>query len=255
MKQYFIRLSIVALVSDSVSVIFTIVAMKAFIGIIHPVGLYISVIAPLVVAVPVTWVFEGQRRKLKAALDALEESHKQLEQLNRELLMQATYDYGTGLLTRRHFVRTVSDQWQDVRQGALLCIDVDNFKVINDTYGHAAGDMALRMLASSISGAVGNMGLVARIGGEEFAVFLTDTSYPKAEKLAEEIRKVVEETLFYPVEGMAHKLSVSIGSAFVIEAKNFEALLAVADRRMYRAKGRGKNCVIFPAEGDLTSAA
>ena len=246
MKHYFMRLAIVSSISVLVSVVFSAISMKLFIGTVHPVGLTISMVAPTLVAVPVTWVFERQKRRLRAALRDLARSNRELKRLHQELEKQANCDFMTGVMTRRHFVSRVTGLLAADCQGALLCIDVDDFKVINDSYGHGVGDTALKKISAAISGVARQQDLVSRIGGEEFAVFLPDASYDDAFSIAEQIRKVAAALEVAPDDNFMHPMSVSIGAAFVVEAHDFGGLIELADQRMYEAKRSGKDRTVFP---------
>lgn len=255
MNQFLTRLTIVTLVSVVASIVFSVPAMQLWIGMVHPVGLFICIIAPILVSVPVTWFFHRQSLKLTAALEKYEIAHSQLKMLNRELEMQAQRDYLTGIMNRRHFVEQVSHLWKQCPNGALLCIDVDDFKKINDNFGHSAGDRAILAVASAIRDMTGTDHLIARFGGEEFSVFVKSTDYEDLTELAESIRLAVEHSRYSPVDGIFHKMSVSIGTAFVTEAHSFDKLVDIADQRMYDAKGKGKNTVCLPLASDVKRVA
>ncbi|WP_316859108.1 GGDEF domain-containing protein [uncultured Cohaesibacter sp.] len=234
----------VTLLSLFLSLLVTYIVTHILHGYMNHTSVVIATIVPTVVAGPVTWFVESYRQKANDAL-------ARLQVLKDELEHQANHDTLTGILNRRSFIAGVADK----TDGVLISIDVDHFKRINDTYGHAAGDMALVQITQAISNAVRESDLFARLGGEEFAVFANDASYENAKDLAERIRLSVNAVDFSPEEGVHHELSVSIGSAFGSESKDFDAMVALADQRLYYAKENGRNRAIFPDVGDLKQVA
>jgi diguanylate cyclase (GGDEF)-like protein len=122
----------------------------------------------------------------------------------------------------------------------LLIIDADNFKTINDLYGHDAGDEALTILARSIRSVLSAGDLIGRMGGEEFGVFLPGVDQKAAEQMAERVRRAVQLAQFSP-NGDAYMLSVSIGGAVFAQSTNFTELFRIADQRLYGAKRSGRN--------------
>lgn len=129
---------------------------------------------------------------------------------------------------------------------ALLMIDVDDFKKVNDTYGHEAGDEILKKVANIISRSVRKFDLVGRYGGEEFIVVLPDADIEKAVEIAERIRKNVESQTFM-IDSNEIKVTVSLGVAELLKdnPRSVNDLIKIADMRMYRAKVSGKNRVVF----------
>ncbi|WNL44391.1 GGDEF domain-containing protein [Dyella sp. BiH032] len=175
------------------------------------------------------------------------EEQDQLSELTR-------IDPLTGIANRRQFDETLKRDWAPAARGergmALLLIDVDHFKQLNDRFGHPAGDACLREVAEVLKEcAVRSTDLVARYGGEEFAVILPYTSQHGAERLAETIRAAIERRPL-PVavaEGTSPpaSLTVSIGVGYVAElvGRRPEALMGVADGALYEAKRGGRNRV------------
>ncbi|WP_319483691.1 GGDEF domain-containing protein [uncultured Cohaesibacter sp.] len=246
MTKRLYRLATITLGSIVISVLTTALLMHFIFGNIPVAGLVIAALVPILAGLPIIILIEHQKRKLNEALAELKLAHSQLEGLNIELERQARYDYMTGFLNRRYFVEAVGEHAGKNRNDAMLCIDVDNFKQINDSFGHLVGDEALRQIARTISLATREGDLLARMGGEEFAVFLSNVDFESALKAAERVRKAIEAMIFEPAEGVRHDLSVSIGVAFSGEAKDFKTLFGQADLRMYAAKQQGKNRTISP---------
>lgn len=162
-----------------------------------------------------------------------------------KVVKESTHDSLTGLFNRAYFAETFEHQiLLSKRHGAdlsVLFIDVDDFKDINDTYGHKSGDDVLTRIAEVIRQEARTSDVVARYGGEEFVVLMPQTDYINAFVLAERIRVTVEKEAI-KVDGGVCKLTVSGGIAsFPVHAKTAEGLLNLADSALYRAKGAGKN--------------
>ncbi len=159
----------------------------------------------------------------------------------------------TGLFNYRHFTRTLDLEMERSRRSgkpvALLMIDLDHFKRFNDTWGHEAGNMALRHVARLIQNTVRRLDIPCRYGGEEFAIILPDTSLHAACVLAERLRALVAGT---PVhwDGSAIELSCSIGVDVHTAADRDDAggFVRRADAWLLQAKTQGRNRVCHPAE-------
>ncbi|HWH86028.1 MAG TPA: diguanylate cyclase [Pseudomonas sp.] len=191
----------------------------------------------------------GKERELQQANASLEATVAQrtaaLTQANAELLSLATHDGLTGVYNRRRFDEKISEysllSRRTGRPFALLLIDADHFKRINDTYGHAVGDDVLQQLAKLIQSSVRTTDFVARYGGEEFAVLLPEVAHPDTpEVVAEKIRAAVA-TADFPGVG---NVTVSIGLGLADPADNTHtALIKRADQQLYQAKAAGRNQV------------
>lgn len=164
---------------------------------------------------------------------------------NRRLGLVARTDSLTTCLNRGAFTAQVAQLLADQStggRGAMLMIDADNFKAINDLFGHAAGDTALTIIARSIRTILRPQDLIGRMGGEEFSVFLPDADEHVAVAIAERIRRSVNFSAFAP-NGTQHPLSVSIGGAAFDGKADFSDLFRIADQRLYGAKKSGRNRV------------
>lgn len=171
---------------------------------------------------------------------ALLEANQQLEDL-------ANTDALTKLPNRRYALRTLAQEWERaVSQDlplACMMIDADGFKVINDTYGHDAGDGVLRALSRQMLNAVRTDDIVCRLGGDEFLVICTNTPLAGALGLAEKLRTQVD-ALRVPAGIGEWKGSISVGVATRTAAMTkMEDLIKVADQSVYIAKRNGRNCV------------
>ncbi len=162
--------------------------------------------------------------------------------LQKKITLAERTDSLTGTLIRREGIgrlRSNIDREKREKHLSLLFIDVDNFKRINDTYGHDTGDRVLKRIAQIIKKRLRKSDFVFRYGGEEFVVVLPDTDIKGARKLAEDIRALVEEEDF----GIEGKVTVSIGVVERRDQESVEKLIDRADKAMYRAKKAGKNRV------------
>jgi diguanylate cyclase len=163
---------------------------------------------------------------------------------NVRLNLIARTDALTACLNRAAFTSKVeallAAAKRDQRRGALLVIDTDNFKAINDRFGHDRGDEALTLIARSIRAILRPDDLIGRIGGEEFAVYLPDTDARSAAIIAERIRRSVSLAVFTPA-GMLRPLTISLGGAVFETAPSFAKLFRAADQNLYTAKQSGRN--------------
>jgi diguanylate cyclase (GGDEF)-like protein len=151
----------------------------------------------------------------------------------------------TGMLNRETFFAALDGSRRKADRGALLIIDADHFKTINDNYGHLTGDDALLLIAAAIERGVRGGDVLGRIGGEEFAAFLVGATEPEARRVAERIRREVELVRFRPVDERTVPLTVSIGGITCGESATVSELRRAADRRLYEAKHRGRNLSIL----------
>lgn len=168
--------------------------------------------------------------------------------LSQELERQATTDFPTGAPNRRSFMSRLALEFERIRrhpelQCSVLALDLDHFKHVNDTWGHAAGDAVLRHLADQVGRLIRPADLLGRTGGEEFSVLLPDTRAEDARILAERLRQRVADT---PAEfgGQAIAVTLSIGvSPIAADDADLDAVLARADEALYEAKKAGRNAV------------
>jgi diguanylate cyclase (GGDEF)-like protein/PAS domain S-box-containing protein len=168
-------------------------------------------------------------------------------QLERELSYHASHDALTGLCNRRQFELVLEQALEDAvaeeREHALCYLDLDQFKVVNDTCGHSAGDELLRQLAARLSAKVRESDMLARLGGDEFGVLLYGCTPRRAYAVAEELRNVICEFQFncsehrFQVGASIGVVAIDSGSGSVAE------LLSAADVACYAAKERGRNRV------------
>ncbi|MHB8472505.1 MAG: EAL domain-containing protein [Gammaproteobacteria bacterium] len=167
--------------------------------------------------------------------------------LARQLSFQASHDALTGLFNRREFEqqlqRTINSECADGQQHALCYLDLDQFKVVNDTCGHIAGDELLRQLAGLLHGEVRESDILARLGGDEFGVMLKGCCLSQALRIAEDLRARVKDFRFV-WQGHSFEIGVSIGiAALNATTQSIADVMSVADVACYAAKDLGRNRV------------
>lgn len=176
-------------------------------------------------------------------------TEKQLKIASQELFKQATTDALTNIHNRRYFIELAKIEIQRSKrtnsQHSLLMIDLDNFKALNDKYGHQGGDIALQHSANIIKNILRPYDISGRIGGEEFAVLLPNTSVEIAIEIGERIRQKIESS---SINFFTHEISLtaSIGVANSLHVEPaLEKLMSHADKNLYRAKDTGRNNVYY----------
>lgn len=179
---------------------------------------------------------------------ALAQAHRDLNQVRAELEVQVNTDLLTGLANRRRFNAVSAAEVARLRRHsrplALILLDVDHFKRINDQFGHVAGDVVLHLLGSCLAAAVRPSDLPARMGGEEFAILLPETSLAGAVGLAERLRLDVAALRVEMPEGTRYAFTASFGvSAVAAHEEDIHAALQRADKALYKAKAGGRNRV------------
>lgn len=184
-------------------------------------------------------IYNGQLENIKVNAD-LEESVKELHKLSM-------IDTLTSIYNRRYFLQVARDLIalgkREQKEIALIMIDIDFFKKINDTYGHDAGDYMLVRVVSEIETLIRKTDIFARMGGEEFAIILNDTSMKGAQAIAEKIRATIENTTIR-YNDIKIELTLSIGISVLNEKNNsIESLYKEADKQLYIAKESGRNSV------------
>jgi diguanylate cyclase (GGDEF)-like protein len=171
------------------------------------------------------------------------------EKILRQLYESSVKDALTGAFNREYFSERLKAEVAYARRHSteltLILFDLDHFKGVNDTFGHPAGDAVLVGTVNAVTKTLRTEDVLARYGGEEFAVILRGIAIVAGASVAERVRAIVAST---PVvhEGKVIKITLSAGCASLADAENgaVEALVAVADRRLYAAKGGGRNRIV-----------
>jgi diguanylate cyclase (GGDEF)-like protein len=198
----------------------------------------------------------AMRRLIEMQRSLVDVTH-QLNAANRELQRLSTTDGLTGIPNRRMFDELSIREWRRCERMkkplALVMLDVDNFKMFNDEYGHQAGDECLRAVAGQVARAAPRAAdLAARYGGEEFALVLGETDADGARWVAENVRQRVGELNILHATPKRH-VTLSCGVVSVIPASglSFETLLRSADRALYQAKSGGRDRVVVNQYGQV----
>jgi diguanylate cyclase (GGDEF)-like protein len=168
--------------------------------------------------------------------------------ITEQLRVLSRHDPLTKLFNRAAFFSDATRDWALALRNetplAVMMLDIDYFKKVNDTYGHAAGDVVLQGIAKVLTERLRETDVVARYGGEEFVVALS-TSFPDgARVVAEDIRTAVERESFYCSESVTVKVTISIGISGLRKNEQFEDILKRADEALYEAKDQGRNRVV-----------
>lgn len=190
----------------------------------------------------------------------IEAQKLELEDKNQELALMVSRDPLTGVANRSHLTSAVAVEVARMRRNgsaaALVLLDLDHFKAINDSYGHPAGDAVLRQVSQVLASEVRSVDTLARLGGEEFAILLPDTTTEAAAEFAERLRKVIENHPF-AASGVSLQLTASLGIAPLLTQEHdpLNTAYRAADQMLYRAKESGRNrvCVMDAPPAPATS--
>ncbi len=193
----------------------------------------IAIVAPLLIAPTVCWYAIG----LLIELHHMEEKMRHL----------ATYDSLTKVLNRGAFIAQTEQLIKLASRSSLpvslLYLDIDNFKLINDTYGHNAGDEILKTLGTLLNSCKRNSDIAARFGGEEFILLLPATDHEGAVQFAQKLQQDICSTkVLIHCSEINFTVSIGLVSCSLTHKIDFETFYKHADRALYQAKARGKNC-------------
>ncbi|MCK1642553.1 diguanylate cyclase [Bradyrhizobium sp. 157] len=190
-------------------------------------------------------------RAFNAMATQLSQRERELVATNDRLTVMASIDMLSGLANRRGFQSRLDFEWMKAQQYhselSLLMIDVDHFKLYNDTYGHPEGDACLTRIGEALAGiAADNLGFAGRYGGEEFCLLLPNTSPQKALEVGESVRATVQGLGLPHITSSHRTVTVSVGVAATLpnDAQTPGDLIEAADAALYAAKHRGRNTVV-----------
>jgi diguanylate cyclase (GGDEF)-like protein len=245
LKTIFWKSTLVAFSSLLASFFLAFTMVPALGGVIDGNGWLLLTICPLMIAWPASAFGFWQADRLKNANCELAKAHAELAEAHRRLEEKSSRDDMTGMLKREHFFAALDHSRRRTDRGALLIIDADHFKQINDSFGHLTGDAALLEIAAAISRSIRSGDVLGRIGGEEFGAFLVGASGAEAKSVAERIRREVELIRFLPRDGDLVPLTVSIGGITCEPDATVSELMRAADQRLYQAKNLGRNLAIL----------
>lgn len=215
----------------------------------YSVYLYISgiLIILLIVRYVYVWRVNKYLNKYNMRLDKeVKDRTKELKEANKKLKVLANTDSLTGVNNRGYFMKLAKQYFNIAKRNKttlqILSLDLDYFKSINDTYGHQAGDKVLKEFAEKVSSLLRKSDIFGRVGGEEFAILLQNTSTDGAQLFAKRVCDSVEAMKIKFDEEILH-ITVSIGMAELSDEKNIDELLKKSDEALYKAKENGRNRV------------
>ena len=209
-------------------------------------------LAAVLMLMALVWVYERQLRARSRHLEwMVSERTKELEASREQLRIQATYDGLTGMLNRMAVLHALTAELdrahRDKKTVAVALVDLDHFKLVNDEYGHLAGDEALLCFADAVGTAIRAYDHAGRYGGEEFLLVLTQLPREIVEQRLASLHAAITN-LNVCAKGSQFKLNCSMGATIFDPSHGFasvEALLGTADQALYAAKAQGRNCVVF----------
>ena len=183
--------------------------------------------------------------KTQMLQDELEQKNFQLNELVDEVKKMAITDPLTGLYNRRHMNEVLSKEFQKAKRygGNLSClmVDVDHFKRVNDTHGHAVGDMVLKEVATTLTNCLRTVDIVARWGGEEFVILLPATGLKQAQEAAQKVLRAMSSTRFEPIKDEPLTVSIGISSSSSKKLTTEDMIVNTADEALFEAKRNGRN--------------
>ncbi|NLP43205.1 MAG: diguanylate cyclase [Peptococcaceae bacterium] len=201
-------------------------------------------------AVPLGDSNNGSKRMLKSIRDVTEE-----RKIQEKLKILATIDSLSGLYNRLEFMNLAKPEFASSKRHkeklSLLMMDLYNFKNINDTFGHAVGDEVIREMGRAILSSFRKSDIAGRIGGEEFALLLKNTSLEEATKAAEQFREAIaRKKVLYEKQEISFTVSIGVAAFYshLDNSSNIGDLLKKADDALYKAKAKGRNCVVVYME-------
>ena len=221
-----------ALASLAITLVTVILLNRQGYGLQTDIAAYLAIGVALAVTLPFAWYL----------IDLLLRVHRD----EQEMRSLASYDSLTGLLSRHAFFDNsnnyVSLAQREHRPFSVLIIDLDHFKLINDRYGHPAGDAVLKLFADVVNSVARRSDIIGRLGGEEFAVVLPSTTADEAQEFAERLHHAINQAVL-KFNGNAIRYTASIGlTEFDTESEDsIDDLLARADLALYQAKQAGRN--------------
>jgi diguanylate cyclase len=216
-----------------------------------------SVTADILKRVAATVIDVGMHRISSSdrMLSRMDENKTEIEALRTELVKaraMANTDPLTGLANRRSFDECMAANFGLSRSFALILLDIDFFKKVNDTYGHPTGDVVIRTVADTLRRSLRAGTFVSRTGGEEFAIILQDAAEKDAAMIGERVRIAVEKVKVAKGDEQ-FSVTVSLGAAMSVNAGNAKALYEAADGALYRSKTAGRNRMTFETINDNQS--
>jgi len=214
-------------------------------GRVEGAGLFMTIFCPLAISIPASALHFWQSEKVRRAEAATREALQRLADAYEALRRQSRTDGLTGVLTRTEFMDDLEAASRQGLSGALLYLDLDHFKAINDRYGHAAGDAALRCAGRILARyQMHSHSMVGRLGGEEFGVFQSGLTFDEMLGRCEELREEIAGIILHAPSGSRVMMSASIGACHCPMGFDPSECLKAADDNLYQAKALGRNRVV-----------
>lgn len=224
-------ISIITLVSVLSSLLITYCIAEIFGSGVDVINIASAIVAPALIAPIATWYIVSLLVKIN-----------KLEQEQRTL---ATYDTLTGLLTRRAFLEQINAIFKSnycSKNASLAYLDIDNFKQINEHYGHAGGDAVLKHFGALIQSTVRKADIAGRLGGEEFAIVLPDASREEAYQILERLQQSMRDSaVIFSGQQITYTVSIGVALYYNDNPIDWEVLIIQADHALYHAKESGKD--------------
>ena len=175
-------------------------------------------------------------------------SHKELSDINAEKQHQANTDALTGLPNRRFiescYIKLLQEQKDNKMPLAIVMLDIDHFKNVNDTYGHDIGDQVLCFMANQLTSNLRKSDIAVRVGGEEFLLLIPQSKLEDSVKIANKVRKLIEKNTFNH-DNININITASFGLCMCEKITDLNSAIKMADQQLYKAKESGRNCVKF----------
>ncbi len=196
-----------------------------------------------------TWGVSRNISELKKAEEELERVNRELVEANRKFEMLSITDSLSGLYNQRYFYDVIQKELSrrsrnNSVDSVMVLMDIDDFKGLNDSMGHLAGDYALRHVANLLKEGIRKADYVFRYGGDEFILLFIDTDMQGAKKAADKLLKVIASAPVR-IKGAEAGLTISGGAAALSEAKDANELMSIADKRLYKSKNSGRNRITY----------
>ncbi|EUB95201.1 diguanylate cyclase [Rhizobium sp. CF080] len=207
-------------------------------------GLVMTIVCPLAISIPASAVLFSQSERVRRAEAMASDALTKLAAAYEELHRQSRLDGLTGLLNRSTFMEELQTFSREGLTGALIFLDLDHFKSINDRYGHATGDEVLRRTGQILATYRGEFNIAGRLGGEEFALFQGGLSIDEMLKWCEDIRELIEGLDVRSASRSSVPVSASIGVIHCASGFDPHECLRAADVNLYEAKSLGRNRVV-----------
>ncbi len=242
------RIFFKAFLTGALALAFTLIITSIFVpmmgGQLAGAGLIMTIVCPLATAIPMSSLHYLNTERLRIAKDEALRAQTALEKANTLLRKLAREDSLTGVLNRATFLDELFLLSKKGYSGGLLFIDLDYFKTINDNYGHATGDAALRRLGTLLKRLTTDNAITGRLGGEEFCVFIKNVEAKYIYRYAEEIREKISLLHIVATDNKNIRITASIGITICKAGFDPERSLLEADEKMYSAKRQGRNLII-----------